>query len=92
MELLLRNYNNNTPVNDKNATLLMNQIKDLINNKVVSGEVKLEDVQSISRNLIVKNNAKSALREYFWNSKLATSQIIQLTTTDLAFYTDIEDF
>lgn len=92
MELLLRNYNNNTPVNDKNATLLMNQIKDLINNKVVNGEVKLEDVQSISRNLIVKNNAKSALREYFWNSKLATSQIIQLTTTDLAFYKDIEDF
>ena len=92
MELLLRNYNNNTPVNDKNATLLMNQIKDLINNKAVSGEVKLEDVQSISRNLIVKNNAKAALREYFWNSKLATSQIIQLTTTDLAFYKNIEDF
>ena len=92
MELLLRNYNNNAPVNDKNATLLMNQIKDLINNKVERGEVKLEDAQSISRNLIIKNNAKAALREYFWNSKLATSQIIQLTTTDLAFYKDIEDF
>ena len=92
MELLLRNYNNNAPVNDKNATLLMNQIKDLINNKVERGEVKLEDAQSISRNLIVKNNAKAALREYFWNSKLATSQIIQLTTTDLAFYKNIEDF
>lgn len=35
---------------------------------------------------------KEALREYFYNSKLATSQIIQLTTTDLAFYKDIEDF
>lgn len=92
MELLLKNYNNNAPINDKNATLLMDQIKDLLNNKVLNGGVKLEDVQSISRNLIVKNNAKAALREYFWNSKLATSQIIQLTTTDLAFYKDIEDF
>ena len=35
---------------------------------------------------------KSALREYYWNSKFATSQIIQLCTTDLAFYKNLEDF
>ena len=32
------------------------------------------------------------MREYYWNSKLATSQIIQISTTDLAFYKNIEDF
>jgi len=33
-----------------------------------------------------------ALEEYFWNQAFATSQIIQLTTTDLAFYKDGTDF
>lgn len=33
-----------------------------------------------------------ALKEYFYNQSYATSQIIQLTTTDLAFYKDITDF
>lgn len=31
-------------------------------------------------------------KEYFWNSTFATSQIIQLTTTDLAFYKNQVDF
>ena len=35
---------------------------------------------------------KSALEEYFWNQAYATSQIIQLTTTDLAYYKDGTDF
>jgi hypothetical protein len=39
-----------------------------------------------------EKTAKEALREYYWNSKLATSQIIQISTTDLAFYKNIEDF
>lgn len=39
-----------------------------------------------------EKNATEALREYYWNSKLATSQIIQLTTTDLAYYKNVEDF
>lgn len=32
------------------------------------------------------------LENYFWNSYFATSQIIQLTVTDLAYYKDAEDF
>ncbi len=47
---------------------------------------------AISNNLVIKNPAKDRLREYFWNSKLATSQIIELTTTDLAFYDGVTDF
>lgn len=35
---------------------------------------------------------ESALEEYFWNQAYATSQIIQLTTTDLAYYKDGIDF
>ena len=36
--------------------------------------------------------AMEKLEEYFWNQCFATSQIIQLTTTDLAYYKDITDF
>lgn len=35
---------------------------------------------------------ENALEEYFWNQAYATSQIIQLTTTDLAYYKDSTDF
>ncbi len=34
----------------------------------------------------------NALKEYFWNQAFATTQIIQITTTDLAFYKDANDF
>lgn len=35
---------------------------------------------------------ENALEEYFWNQAYATSQIIELTTTDLAYYKDGTDF
>lgn len=92
MELMLRAYNNNSAFDSREANSLMEQIKALLIDKATRGEMELKDAQSISRSLFVKNNAKDALREYYWNSKLSTSQIIQLTTTDLAFYKNLEDF
>ena len=92
MELMLRACNNNSAFDSREANSLMEQIKNLLTDKATRGEMELKDAQSISRSLFVKNNAKDALREYYWNSKLATSQIIQLTTTDLAFYKNLEDF
>lgn len=38
------------------------------------------------------DNFENALKEYFWNQAYATTQIIQLTTTDLAFYKNEVDF
>lgn len=92
MVLMLRAYNNNSAFDSREANSLMEQIKALLTDKATRGEMELKDAQSISRSLFVKNNAKDALREYYWNSKLATSQIIQLTTTDLAFYKNLVDF
>lgn len=92
MELLLRAYNNNSAFGTREANNLMGQISNLLIDKATRGEMELKDAQSISRSLFVRNNTKDALREYYWNSKLATSQIIQLTTTDLAFYKNLEDF
>ena len=92
MELLLRNYKNNSYYNTRKAENLMEEIKNLINDKSSRGELNAGEALSITKSLFVKNNSKEALREYYWNSKLATSQIIQLTTTDLAFYKNLEDF
>lgn len=92
MELMLRAYNNSSTFDSREANSLMEQIKALLTDMATRGEMELKDAQLISRSLFVKNNAKDALREYYWNSKLATSQIIQLTTTDLAFYKNLEDF
>lgn len=92
MELLLKDYNNNNPIDDRIASNLLQQIRDIITSKATRGDITKQEADSINRSLIVKNNAKAALREYYWNSKLATSQIIQLTTTDLAFYKNVEDF
>ena len=92
MGLLLKDYNNNNPVDDRVAANLFQQIRDIVTQKVTRGDITKQEADSINRNLIVKNNAKAALREYYWNSKLATSQIIELTTTDLAFYKNVEDF
>ena len=39
-----------------------------------------------------EENVDEALREWYYNSTYAQSQIIQLLTTDLAYYKDLEDF
>lgn len=47
-------------------------------------------------NEMVNENEEEVMRdlmqEYYWNQQFATSQIIQMTTTDLAFYKNATDF
>lgn len=92
MDSLLRSYLNNQPIIDSEANALFDTMKEALTTKVADGEITAEEAHNLSYRLAVKNNAKDALREYYWNSKLATSQIIELTTTDLAFYNGLEDF
>lgn len=92
MDLLLRDYNNNNLIDDRRAIQLFDEIRSLLQESMVRGTITPNEFDSIKRNLVIRNNAKAKLREYFWNSKFATSQIIELTTTDLAFYKNIEDF
>lgn len=92
MDNLIKNLLNDVPVTDKTLNSIINDVKALLHDATLRGELEANESETIQRNLTVKNNAKEALREYFWNSKHATSQIIQLTTTDLAFYKNVEDF
>ena len=86
---------------------IKNYIKDAIINIMESGfqeaynnwnniglfeKLKNGNYKYLPKKFSNETKVKEALKEYYWNSKLATSQIIQLTTTDLAFYKNIEDF
>jgi hypothetical protein len=77
---------NNKPITDEETSNVLNNIKNQL--------IKTNNPAAIdlSKKLVLRNNAKEGLREYFWNSVFATSQIIQLTTTDLAYYKNLEDF
>lgn len=92
MEKLLQSYIKNIPVDDRKAADTFSEIKTALTNAVQLGTAKIGDVESVSRNLRVHNNSKEAIREYYWNSTLATAMITQITTTDYAFYKNIEDF
>lgn len=55
------------------------------------GENTLEDLKK-SGAISASMYFSDALHEYFWNQAYATTQIIELTTTDLAFYKNANDF
>ena len=92
MESLLNDISNNRPYDTRKALATIDQIKEALINEAAEGAITMDMATKINEKLILKNNAKEALREYYYNSKLATSQIIELTTTDLAFYKNLEDF
>ena len=62
--------------NDELTKLGENTLEDLMKSGAISDSINFSD----------------ALHEYFWNQAYATTQIIELTTTDLAFYKDDIDF
>lgn len=43
-------------------------------------------------NVYSEEGMNDRIREWFWNSTYFTSQFIELTTTDLAYYKNLEDF
>ena len=51
-----------------------------------------EEADNIYDSLEYINPAREDMREYFYNSFFATSQIIELTVTDLGQYASLEDF
>lgn len=91
-----------TDLNDGSAEgneAIDNLIKDTLTTIMNLEFVKfLKTAEPVIQDLIDKDIASTRdgaiekLREYFWNSTYATSQIIQLTAVDLAFYKNADDF
>ena len=92
MSQLTTLFEKNLPISDIFASRVFEEINTKLEDLVKTNILSRKDADAIKSKLRIKNNAKEALREYYWNSKLFTSQIIQVTTTDLAFYSSMEDF
>lgn len=88
MEKITNDISANKPVEDYVLSRVIEDINSIIGLEFVD-PVKHKIIKD---GLVINNPAKEALREYFYNSVLATSQIIELTTSDLAFYKNLEDF
>jgi len=67
-------------------------VLDLDFNAVIYQLKKLKVVDSKLEGDELASAVLAQLENYFWNSTFATSQIIQLTVTDLAYYKDAVDF
>lgn len=92
MNAILNRLKDNKAINDKQAQKVFDTIKSLLKEKALGEKINNRDALTVINNLKIKNFVKEALREYYYNSKFATSQIIQLTATDLALYKNMEDF
>lgn len=92
MQHMLRRLKNNKAYSTANLNKIIKVVETTLQDMVKNGTIKSEKMNVILNNLEVKNAAKELLREYYYNSSLATCNIIQMTTTDLAFYKNMEDF
>ena len=81
--------------------LINNAVTDIINTNFhifLEENFSTTSYESLRKSLLADGTItsdtqfESALEEYFWNQAYATTQIIQLTTTDLAYYKNGTDF
>lgn len=63
-------------------------VRDDKNQLVIDSKV----YDQISRFLNARDEIRETMREYYWNTVFAESQIIEMFTTDLAYYKNPEDF
>ena len=75
-------------------TDIMNQnFQSFLNNNFNEGSYReLRESLLADGTINTESQFETALEEYFWNQAYATTQIIELTTTDLAYYKDSTDF
>lgn len=78
---------------DAETARILEKAKESGLKKILIRNGILDDPENEDRKgLLYLKNFEQAVKEYVWNSIYATSQIIQLMTTDLAFYKNDQDF
>lgn len=86
----IKTTDNNNKLDDKilNRSIveIRSAIKELSNSEVFDA-IRKDSIELSESSPLVK-----FLRNYYYNNALATSQIIQLTNTDLAYFKDMTDF
>lgn len=89
---------------DKVDNLIKNTIKSIMDSRFNEAIQHYKDIGLYDRigteknarfkhiNVYSEEGMNDRMREWFWNSTYFTSQFIELTTTDLAYYKNLEDF
>ena len=89
---------------DEVDNLIKNTIKDIMDSRFKEAIQHYKDIGLYDRigtekntrfkyvNVYSEEGMNNRMREWFWNSTYFTSQFIELTTTDLAYYKNLEDF
>lgn len=89
---------------DKVDNLIKNTIKSIMDSRFNEAVQHYKDIGLYDRigteknarfkhvNVYSEEGMNDRMREWFWNSTYFTSQFIELTTTDLAYYKNLEDF
>lgn len=89
---------------DEVDNLIKNTIKDIMDSRFKESVQHYKDIGLYDRigteknarfkyvNVYSEEGMNDRMREWFWNSTYFTSQFIELTTTDLAYYKNLEDF
>lgn len=89
---------------DKVDNLIKNTIKSIMDSRFKEAIQHYKDIGLYDRigteknarfkhvNVYSEEGMNDRMREWFWNSTYFTSQFIELTTTDLAYYKNLEDF
>lgn len=76
----------NNKILNKSVIEIRSAIKELSNSEL------FDDIREDSIQISESSPLVEFLRNYYYNNALATSQIIQLTNTDLAYFKDMTDF
>ena len=83
----------NKLINDAVTEIMNQNFANFLNSNFSESSYKALRESLLTDGVITSETQfENALEEYFWNQAYATSQIIQLTTTDLAYYKDGTDF
>lgn len=89
---------------DEVNNLIKNTIKSIMDSRFKEAIQHYKDIGLYDRigteknarfkhvNVYSEEGMNDRMREWFWNSTYFTSQFIELTTTDLAYYINLEDF
>ena len=89
---------------DEVDNLIKNTIKSIMDSRFNEAVQHYKDIGLYDRigteknarfkhvNMYSEEGMNDRMREWFWNSTYFTSQFIELTTTDLAYYKNLEDF
>lgn len=89
---------------DEVDNLIKNTIKSIMDSRFKEAIQRYKDIGLYDRigteknarfkhvNVYSEEGMNDRMREWFWNSTYFTSQFIELTTTDLAYYKNLEDF